>query len=369
MQNLPIILSSPVTPASAGATTGVQSTGNTSDEKFDKVLAREMGGRNTDARTDPAHAELCAAKHPSDKPPSEAAAKAPTTEATLLVTADVAPVLPQAPDPAALAMLLPALEPAVKAGAQSSIWPETPALPAMSDAPGRAKANTLQAHDEPGKLDVGANDKPTTGTKLLVAAAIDATHNAEFSAAIRQQAGKEGSAATGLDGPPSLMPAPALAVARRVEGELTTLKALTVEPHVGTSAWGQSLGEKTVWMVNQRVQVADLHLNPPDLGPLQVTVTVNNDQATASFVSQHAEVRQAIESALPKLREMLAESGISLGNTSVDSGAARHQGTFGDEKVTRREHFPASSVAESILAPNGAQRITTGRIGLVDTFA
>ena len=73
-------------------------------------------------------------------------------------------------------------------------------------------------------------------------------------------------------------------------------------------------------MVSQQQQVAELSLNPPDLGPLQIVLTVDNDQASAMFVSNNADVRQALEAALPRLKEMMADSGISLGNTTISSG-------------------------------------------------
>jgi hypothetical protein len=67
-------------------------------------------------------------------------------------------------------------------------------------------------------------------------------------------------------------------------------------------------------------QSATMELNPPDLGPLQVVLSVNKDQATAAFSSAAPEVRQALESALPKLKEMMSEAGIQLGSATVSAG-------------------------------------------------
>ncbi|HEX8604687.1 MAG TPA: flagellar hook-length control protein FliK, partial [Pseudoduganella sp.] len=98
--------------------------------------------------------------------------------------------------------------------------------------------------------------------------------------------------------------------------------ASALQARVGSSAWEQQLGQKVVWMVAGGDQSASLTLNPPDLGPLQVVLNVSNDSATATFTAHQAETRQAIENALPKLREMMSESGISLGNASVNDGSA-----------------------------------------------
>ncbi|MDP2879866.1 MAG: flagellar hook-length control protein FliK, partial [Sulfuricella sp.] len=61
------------------------------------------------------------------------------------------------------------------------------------------------------------------------------------------------------------------------------LPALPVAPRVGSAEWGGAVGEKVVWMASQSHQVAELHLNPPNLGPLEVRLTISNDQASALF--------------------------------------------------------------------------------------
>jgi len=106
---------------------------------------------------------------------------------------------------------------------------------------------------------------------------------------------------------------------------------VSVEPRVGAPGWDAALGQKVAWLVNQRHQVAEMQLNPPNLGPLEVKITIANDQASALFVSHHAAVRDAIEAALPRLREMLAENGIMLGNAQVSAESfPREQAANGD---------------------------------------
>ncbi len=86
---------------------------------------------------------------------------------------------------------------------------------------------------------------------------------------------------------------------------------------VGSSEWGQALGQQVLQMGKAGQEVAELQLHPPGLGPLKVTLSMNEHQLQAAFVSTHASVRAAVEAALPQLRAALADSGISLGNTSV----------------------------------------------------
>jgi flagellar hook-length control protein FliK len=100
-------------------------------------------------------------------------------------------------------------------------------------------------------------------------------------------------------------------------------QALT--PRVASEEWGNALGKQMVWMANANQQLAELHLNPPDLGPLTVKLVMNQNQAQATFASPHQSVLAAVEAALPQLRTALAESGINLGNTSLGPNG-QHQG-------------------------------------------
>lgn len=90
---------------------------------------------------------------------------------------------------------------------------------------------------------------------------------------------------------------------------------------VGTPAWEQELSQKVVFLSTQHQSGAELTLNPPGLGPLQVSLRVADDSAHAQFVSQHAQVRDAVEAALPQLRDALKASGLTLGSASVSDNA------------------------------------------------
>lgn len=141
---------------------------------------------------------------------------------------------------------------------------------------------------------------------------------------------------------------------------------------VGTPAWDNQVGQKVIWMVGGEDQSATLELNPPDLGPVQVVLNVSNDLASVTFSSQQLEVRQALENALPRLREMMSESGIALGNASVNAGAEGRQGQEGQgsgRPGSGRGNGGGGgdgSVAE--VTPRQRTRIIGGA-GAVDTFA
>lgn len=145
-----------------------------------------------------------------------------------------------------------------------------------------------------------------------------------------------------------------------------------LSPRVGTPAWDNALGQKIVWMVGGAEQTASLSLNPPDLGPLQVVLNVTNDQADATFIAAQPEVRQAIEAAMPKLREMMGEAGIQLGQANVSAQAQGQQQAAGDQQRQSQQRGNGgngnANQAEAPAAPVRSQRIVSGQ-GVVDTFA
>lgn len=151
--------------------------------------------------------------------------------------------------------------------------------------------------------------------------------------------------------------------------------ARTAPPSVDTPLqnpnWGRNFGEGIVWMAKNDQQSAQININPPQLGPIQITLHLNGDQASAVFTSPHAEVRQAIQDAMPQLRDQLAASGINLGQADVGSQGS----TPGREFAAQQGNQNRYGDEDAILSPDtqfadksSGQPIHRGR-GLVDLFA
>ncbi|HXU92922.1 MAG TPA: flagellar hook-length control protein FliK, partial [Gallionella sp.] len=148
----------------------------------------------------------------------------------------------------------------------------------------------------------------------------------------------------------------------------------TISTPVGNSGWSDEFSQKISWMSTQQNQVAELHLNPPDLGPLDVVLKISDNQATALFTSPHGAVREAVESALPKLREMLADNGIMLGNATVSDQSPRDrdaQGFSGQGSGPTAQHGGGNDGPQFEGASMAAAQVATVRRhnGMVDTFA
>ncbi|MCB1759359.1 MAG: flagellar hook-length control protein FliK [Gammaproteobacteria bacterium] len=102
---------------------------------------------------------------------------------------------------------------------------------------------------------------------------------------------------------------------------------LTLETPVGARGWEQGIGERVLWMLGNSVQSASLRLNPAHLGPIEIQVSIQHEQASVTFTAQHAPVREALELGLPRLREMFVENSLQL--ASVDIGQRGQSGQAG----------------------------------------
>jgi len=140
----------------------------------------------------------------------------------------------------------------------------------------------------------------------------------------------------------------------------------------GAPEWSEGVGQRIVWMVQRAESRADLVLTPPDLGRIEVSLALKGEQATASFVSASPLVREALESALPRLREVLADAGIQLGQAQV-SAHSGGQGTQPQEHgensalVGPRTDLPGEARLR-VDSTSGIARLKSGQ-GLVDVFA
>lgn len=136
-------------------------------------------------------------------------------------------------------------------------------------------------------------------------------------------------------------------------------------------AWAQGFGERITWLAKQDIQAAQITLNPPQLGPIQIALNLNGDQASASFGVANADVRQAIENALPQLREMFASAGIQLGDANVGAQLPQQARDQAAQMAGSRRGTDENAIlpAQDNLETGVITRATRQGSGLVDLFA
>lgn len=151
-------------------------------------------------------------------------------------------------------------------------------------------------------------------------------------------------------------------------------RADTTAPAAGAMAgrtldpqWGQMVGQRAVMMAQYGPRVAEIQLDPPELGALQIRIHVSHqDQVSVSFSSPQAAVRDALEQQIPRLREMFAEQGLELSQSSVSDQSSGEGG--GDDSRGQGGGWgaPRYSMAESEEPLPSLQAL---EMGLVDDYA
>ena len=141
-----------------------------------------------------------------------------------------------------------------------------------------------------------------------------------------------------------------------------------IDVPLAQAGWADAFSQRVVWLVGQQQQSAELHVNPPDLGPIDITLSLDRDRAQITFVSAHAPVRDAIENALPRLQEALQQAGIQLGGTSVSAESSRQQQGSANLPAPGNQQGAAAHAAVAQTTPPPSAIVIT-RPGLVDIFA
>ncbi|MBO1809568.1 flagellar hook-length control protein FliK [Serratia ureilytica] len=144
---------------------------------------------------------------------------------------------------------------------------------------------------------------------------------------------------------------------------------------LGSPEWQQALNQQVLMFHRNGQQSAELRLHPQELGALQITLKLDDQQAQLHIASAHGQVRAAVEAAMPQLRHALAESGINLGQSSVGGEStpqwqqAQQQASNGQGRSSYAEHAGGeAAAADGVSAPVALQRMASAVNG-VDIFA
>ncbi|GLX83152.1 flagellar hook-length control protein FliK [Thalassotalea eurytherma] len=146
-------------------------------------------------------------------------------------------------------------------------------------------------------------------------------------------------------------------------------KVATEIINVNHKNFAQQMKEKVMVMVSQKLQSVDIQLDPPELGNVHVRVNLQGEQAMVNFMVQQPQAKDALEQHMNKLREMLEESGIDLGDTDVQQQFAQH-----DESLDEDGEFSSASGAddniseESLGQVDDRQVVNVQSVG-IDYFA
>lgn len=169
----------------------------------------------------------------------------------------------------------------------------------------------------------------------------------------------------------SSLPAPVTASATT-----STPSTPMLNSQLGSDEWQQALSQQIVMFSRNGQQNAELRLHPEDLGAIQISLKLDNDQAQINLVSSHSHVRAALEAAIPQLRSALAESGINLGESQVSSDSSAQGQQFQQQQEARRDgqhgRFSLTQDSDTDITPIAVPAALQARVNgnsAVDTFA
>ena len=162
-----------------------------------------------------------------------------------------------------------------------------------------------EAADAKPDLFATAGNAPSTGTDAANAAPVSAAPGGERIASLR----------AGVD--------TAVAPPDRV-----------VSVPVHDRRWSQAIAAQVLILADHRIEGATLRLTPEHLGPVEVRIDFQDSQVNVNFGAAHSDTRTALEQALPRLREVLAGAGLTLGEASVQQQMRRGPQNRGDGQRT-----------------------------------
>ena len=146
---------------------------------------------------------------------------------------------------------------------------------------------------------------------------------------------------------------------------------LRMETPLGQTGWRDEVGQKLTWMVSNNRQQAELVLNPPQLGRIEVTLILEGDRASVSFATPHPAVRETLENSMMRLREVLADAGVTLGQTHVGADSRHNSSSMhpkNDGLASTSVDGERHAATISVPGRESAWRSAAGR-GMVDVFA
>lgn len=154
-------------------------------------------------------------------------------------------------------------------------------------------------------------------------------------------------------------------------------RPLQVLTPVGQGEWTQQFNDEVLWLGSQQIKAAAIKVTPAELGPVEVNIKVVNDVATIQFNSHSGQVRELIEQAVPRLREMMQDQGIQLADVDVRDNSEeqqmKQQMQSNVDKEDKEDHLAflnevngEEGSTKEELATEVVKKITKG---LVDFFA
>ncbi|MBB5885295.1 flagellar hook-length control protein FliK [Xanthomonas sp. F1] len=193
---------------------------------------------------------------------------------------------------------------------------------------------------------------------------------AAIAAAAGGKTGESGDAAPAAD--PSAIAPTAAATPLHATARLADAQPFsgspTPTPNLHGNQFDEELGARISWLADQKIGHAHIKLNPAELGPVEVRLHMTGDQVNASFSSNQADVRQALENSLPRLRDMLGQHGFQLGQADVGQQQPQQQ-QANAQSTPQGGSRSGGELADDLSGSVGIPAMVLRQRGLLDAYA
>lgn len=337
----------PLQPAAATPATAAE-TGSTA-APFEEVLAAELD--ETKSAAEEAEAAPSAENTPAENADPAVTADSAVTETMLAALAPATPPSLAVPASTAADGSLDSADPVEEVGLRPLAAAPSPAGPSFRP-PDRS------AGDPSGEgSNLPPREVPPESTVVIAETAAISPANAQATAPSAPQTAGTLS--------PAVQPASAAWVAPAVSQGGHSTPVLEVAVPVQHRDWASKFSERVTLTVNEGLQSAELRVNPEELGPVRIRVSLDRNEASLVFAAAHPLVRAAIEEALPALRESMQQAGLQLGEALVAGGQPQGgQAQGNNHSDLPRAEKPGETLA--VVAEN-VRQISSSL--LVDTYA
>ncbi|WP_322628757.1 flagellar hook-length control protein FliK [Halothiobacillus sp.] len=115
-----------------------------------------------------------------------------------------------------------------------------------------------------------------------------------------------------------------------------------------------NMGQQIQWMMGKNISRATLELNPAQLGPLKITIDMQQNQTNIQVLAAHHLTRDMLEQSLPRLREFLQDAGLTNVQFSIGQDSAQGQG------ASQGQTANSGGQSSSGAAPGGVGPVGAG---------
>jgi len=107
-----------------------------------------------------------------------------------------------------------------------------------------------------------------------------------------------------------------------------TATQIEIKQSINSPNWSKAFVENMSMISLSKKQMAEIRLDPPDLGPISVKIHQHMGETTIQFQVHHSDVKQMVETNITKLRDALSQQGLDNVNIELSHQEQREQKQF-----------------------------------------